>query len=132
MQFIHDSLLHKEDCMQFKFAGQQKKYLRGRKNLGLINILLESAMNGKIDGYKLLPGDAINTQDIYNIIITSDLEHKWNRDPNAKDDNGLIKSLSDLLGGHGLNLTKLGVKKYLMPKQLPIIEGDMVVADAVY
>ncbi len=118
--------------MQFKFAGQQKKYLRGRKNLGLINILLESAMNGKIDGYKLLPGDAINTQDIYNIIITSDLEHKWNRDPNAKDDNGLIKSLSDLLGGHGLNLTKLGVKKYLMPKQLPIIEGDMVVADAVY
>jgi hypothetical protein len=103
--------------------------LRRRKNLGLIHKLLTEMQTKGL----LKPDDVIHTKDIEQVIKDSKLSENWNRSDNAGDDHGLVRSLSDLIGGHGLRLKKLSAnKQYRMPKKLPTVRGDCVLTEAVY
>ena len=102
--------------------------LRHHKNLGLVHgILLQIKTTNKVTR-----GGVIDTRQLAQIIINSGLDSKWNRSSNRADEHGITRVLSDLLGGHGLHLHKIGKCKYEMPLELPTMEGDSVISEAKY
>lgn len=83
-----------------------------RKNLDIVARVVNFI---KANGIEEFPVTMVE-----DIIKACDWENRWERDPLAKDDFGLRKSLGDLLGGHGLGLqTKWNgkMKYYIVPPQ---------------
>lgn len=102
--------------------------LKARVNAGIVRDALQQMLDKGI----LSPGDIIYIDRLEQVIIDNKLDRLWKRDPNAGDSHGLQRSLSDIVGGWALNLNKIGIKQYIMPKGLPLMDGDNVMTLPVY
>ena len=84
---------------------QRPRLVRARKNLGLVVAMAnEFIAAGKTE---------VATKDVADAIMELGLDTYWDRNPNAKDDTGLVKSVGDCLGKHrdALRLERVRVDK---------------------
>lgn len=102
-----------------------------RKNLKLVLNTIEAMREeGKLRPYSVLSSEySITSEQLEVEIKLRGLENKWDRDLNAADDDGLKKTLGDLLGGSGLNFRKSGSSgssayEFWIPQRLPVVNDD--------
>ena len=105
-----------------------------RKGLKMMCDLLQELQDAGI----VKAGEIIYTGKIAQVILSTDeFKNIFNRNENRQDDVGVARSCGDLIGGHGLMLSKVGSVhdsgRYLMPIKLPIVnDNDEMIQCAVY
>lgn len=108
---------------------QAPKKNRQWKNVGLLNKTLQELKERGL----IQPGGDIDTAVIAQIIRDNNLHTNWDLALKPEDEHGLIRSIGDTIGGHGLGLAKQGRSRhYIMPDILPRTKGDEVIEEAVY
>ena len=104
------------------------RYIRKRKNLSNIYEVLKFGLeNGNIK-----EGTILDTRELVNGVLRDFVDKWFDRASLRGDDAGPTRSVGDLLGKHGLNLRKVRNRQYVMPFELPVVEDDKVLKEAVY
>ena len=104
MATLRLSAEHREQLNNLQ-KSQRPRLVKGRKNLGLvIAVLNEFIAAGKTE---------TATRDVADALVDLGLDTHWDRNPDAKDDTGLVKSVGDCLGNHrdALRLERVRVDK---------------------
>lgn len=100
-----------------------------RKNAGLVRKILQEFKDKKF----INPGDSFASSIVAKVIKDNpDVLSKWILDPEAKDGFGLDRTVGDIIGVKVLDLKRASVRRFVMPDELPVMDGDMVVSPAVY
>jgi hypothetical protein len=85
--------------------GRHARLVKGRKNLGLVIAVVNWLITtGKTE---------TATRDVADALVEVGLDTHWDRNPDAKDGTGLVKSVGDCLGNHrdALRLERVRVNK---------------------
>jgi hypothetical protein len=104
MATLRLSAEHQEQLNNLQ-KSQRPRLVKGRKNLGLvIAVLNEFIAAGKPE---------TTSRDVADALVELGLDTYWDRNPDAKDDTGLVKSVGDCLGNHrdALRLERVRVDK---------------------
>ena len=104
MATLRLSAAHQEQLNNLQ-KSQRPRLVRARKNLGLvIAVLNEFIAAGKTE---------TTSRDVADALMELGLDTHWDRNPAAKDDTGLVKSVGDCLGNHrdALRLERVRVDK---------------------
>jgi len=118
--------------MKFNFDRLQKRrYIRRRKNLYKIWEFLNIAITE--NHYK--PGEVVRSDFVWACMEDSGYSNMFQRDDSGirGDEFGPVRSIGDLLGRHGLRLTRVGNKRYKLPNSLPVVNKyNELTQEAVY